>query len=362
MNQPKRILICPLDWGLGHATRCIPIIRLLLNKNAEVIIAADGRSLELLKKEFPQLQFIPFKGYEINYSKSERMVLKILFSVPKILKRIKQEHKELNTIIDQYKIDVVISDNRYGCWNKKVKSIFMTHQLMIKAPFGEKLLHYKILKYINNYDECWIPDNEEINNLSSDLAHKYTLPENAFFVGPLSRFLNQENDFSHTFEIVEKYDIMAIISGPEPQRTIFEKIITEQISTTKLKALIVLGLPDKKTTIQENENLKIISHLNSKDMQTAISNSKIILSRSGYSTIMDLAMLGKRAVFVPTPGQTEQEYLSKLFMKKQIAYSQTQSHFNLLDALKESENYSGFLNLNSARLLEQRVEAILFSK
>ena len=188
MQKQKRILICPLDWGLGHATRCIPIIRLLLAKNAEIIVAADAGPLALLKQEFPQLTFIQLKGYNIQYPKSGSMKVKMLLSIPKIVNGIKEEHEALDKIIDKHKIDIVISDNRYGCWSKKIKSIFITHQLMIKAPFGENVLHKKVLKYIDNYDECWVPDVADSVNLSGDLTHKYTIPKNTFFVGALSRF------------------------------------------------------------------------------------------------------------------------------------------------------------------------------
>jgi UDP-N-acetylglucosamine transferase subunit ALG13 len=343
-----------------------PLFVYCYKKNAEVIIAADGRALELLKQEFPQLQFIPFKGYEINYSKSIPLFFKILFSIPKIFSGIKKEHAALDKIIDEHKIDVVISDNRYGCWNTKIKSIFITHQLMIKTPFAEKIVHRIVSNYIKKYDECWVPDLDGQMNLSGDLAHKYTLLPNIFFVGALSRFdvstpyqfhltkkpthIFQQDQFDNAREqsdLVEdlaltlkakneiaEYDVMAIVSGPEPQRTIFERIVAEQLFNSKLKALIVLGLPEDKKKIEEKGTVKMVSHLNAAEMQQAILNSNIIISRSGYSTIMDLATLGKKAIFIATPGQTEQEYLSDLFSKRKIAYSQKQSQFNLLKAIK----------------------------
>lgn len=335
MLKGKRILICPLDWGLGHATRCIPIIRLLLEKNAEVIIATDKQPLALLKKEFPSLKFIVFKGYEINYSRTNSMVLSMFFSIPKIIRAIKREHIELNRIIDENNIDVVISDNRYGCWSKKTKSIFITHQLMIKSPFGENFLHHKILKYIKNFDECWIPDYEGADNLSGELSHKYKIPANTFFIGPLSRFKFVKN-------LEMEYDIMAIISGPEPQRSIFEKQVAEQIYKSDLKALVVYGIPEKEIKIETKQNVKMISHLSAIEMEECISKSKIIIARSGYSTIMDLATLGKKAFFVPTPGQTEQEYLAELLKSKKVSFFQNQKIFDLQLAMSESEKYSGF--------------------
>ena len=354
MQKNKRILICPLDWGLGHATRCIPIIHLLLKKNTEVVIAADAGPLALLKQEFPQLTFVQLKGYNIQYPKSGSMKLKMLLSIPKIVNGIKEEHTQLDKIIDEHKIDIVISDNRYGCWSKKVKSIFITHQLMIKAPIGESILHKKVLTYIANYDECWVPDTEGENNLSGDLAHHYPLPKNTYFVGALSRF-----DFSVSPESYrdEMTTIVAIISGPEPQRSVFEKLVIEQLLPTNIKALVVCGKASEPKT-ETIKNIKIVSHLNSDEMQNAILNSEIILSRSGYSTIMDLAYLGKKAIFIPTPGQTEQEYLAERFLKKGIAFSQTQASFDLKIALAKSKNYKGFEKMKLSNELEKRIDVL----
>lgn len=361
MQKQKRILICPLDWGLGHATRCIPIIRLLLKKNAEILIAADAGPLALLKQEFPQLTFIQLKGYDIQYPKSGSMKMKMLLSIPKIVNGIKEEHTQLDKIIDEHKIDIVISDNRYGCWNKKVKSIFITHQLMIKAPIGESILHKKVLKYIANYDECWVPDFAESNNLSGDLAHKYPLPKNTFFVGPLSRLNSSTSPDSYRGGVTNKGEItnmVAIISGPEPQRSIFEKLVVDQLKQTHLKALVVCGKASQEKTETIN-NIKIVTHLKSDEMQSTLQNADIIISRSGYSTIMDLASLGKKALFIPTPGQTEQEYLAKLFMKKGIAFSQTQTSFDLKIALEKSKNYKGFGKMTLSNELEKKIDLLL---
>lgn len=354
MVSPKRILICPLNWGLGHATRCIPIIRLLLQKNAEVLIAADGRALALLKQEFPQLTFIEFKGYDINYSDKIPMGLQMMLSAPKLIRGIRREHVQLNKIIEEYRIDTVISDNRYGCWSKKVKSIFITHQLMIKTPVGEKLLHNLVLHFVKKYDECWIPDTAEHPHLSGDLAHKYDLLNNTFFVGALSRFTKQEQQTT-----VPTYDAMAIVSGPEPQRSVFEKIVLDEFKKNKIKGLIVCGKTELNQSRERFENIEVINHLNANEMQEAILKSSVIVARSGYSTIMDLATLRKKAVFIPTPGQTEQEYLATLLAKHKIAGYQPQQAFNFKQALKELDDCSGFHPLKPSNELKKRIDSIL---
>ncbi|MCE3280334.1 MAG: glycosyl transferase family 28 [Bacteroidetes bacterium] len=355
MKQPQRILICPLDWGLGHATRCIPVINAFLSKKAEVIIAADGRPYELLKKEFPQLTFVRLKGYDISYSVGN-MTLQMILSIPKILKGIKDENKALQKIIDEFKIDVVVSDNRYGCWGKTTRNIFITHQLMIKSPFGENILNRIVLSYIRKFNECWIPDHDGDENLTGDLSHKYALPERTYFIGPLSRFNKG------TIKSEPAFELMAIISGPEPQRSIFEKLILDQLKHSGLKSFLVKGIPQENGTVIENGNVKIASHLAAEEMSKTIINSEIIISRSGYSTIMDLAVLEKKAIFIPTPGQTEQEYLATYFSKKKIAFYEKQSEFDLMKSLKESENYNGFKSLPESNQLLKRIGIILSSE
>lgn len=355
MQRKPRILIAPLDWGLGHATRCIPIIQLLLQNNVKVIIAADGRPLALLQTEFPNLEFIQLKGYSISYSEKSSMFLKMLFSIPKIMIGIYREHNELKEIIKNKKIDIVISDNRFGLWNKKIKSVIITHQLMIKTPFGERLLHKLNLFFLNKYNECWIPDEQGATNLSGDLSHKYTLTKNTFFIGVLSRFDIHRNKM----QTDKKYKIIAIISGPEPQRTLFEQLVGEQILQNDFKSLIICGKTEVNEKSISKGNLHIVNHLNSYELQEAILESEIVIARSGYSTIMDLATLGKNAIFVPTPGQTEQEYLSELLMKKGIAFSQKQSEFNLKEALIQSKNYNGFEIFASNDELKKRIQLLL---
>lgn len=362
MPQKKRILICPLDWGLGHATRCIPIIHLLLQKNIEVVVGGNGSSLALLKKEFPELTFIELPGYNIQYTNGS-LALKLFLSTPKIFTAIKKEHDQLEKIIREKKIDLVISDNRFGLWNKQVRTIFITHQLMIKAPIGERLLYRINRYYIRKFNECWIPDLAGRPNLAGDLSHPYPLPANAFYIGPLSRFsLLKKVSAKPLFPLKSTYHVMVIISGPEPQRQLFENIILKQALTIPLNFLIVRGVTETKQTAETRNNLDIVSHLPTVEMQEAILSSAVIVSRSGYSTIMDLSALKKKAIFIPTPGQTEQEYLAQLCMKKQYAYMETQGTFDLKRALKEVMAYKGFdgSNKTQGNELEKRVDLVLY--
>ena len=332
MKSKKRILIAPLDWGIGHATRCIPIINALLSQNHEVIIAADGRPMHLLSAEFPDLEMVRFAGYNIKYPQFLPMSISMLLQLPKILIGIKKEQSILNQIIDDYKIDGVISDSRFGLFTKKVPCVFITHQLQIQSPYFSDLIKDFNYKYINKFDACWVMDDEKIN-LAGDLSKPRILPRNTTYIGAQSRFEKSEMD--------KKYDFLAIVSGPEPQRTILEKGLIKALKNRKEKSLIVLGKPEMNTSKQIG-SLSVKSHLNASELNKVILQSDLIICRPGYSTVMDLAKLEKKAFFIPTPGQTEQEYLAENFMSKGVCYSQNQSDFNFELALKESKNYNGF--------------------
>lgn len=338
MNTKKRILVAPLDWGIGHATRCIPIINALQTHGFEVVIAADRRPLHLLKNEFPNLEFIRFSGYDVKYSSSLPMSLNMLFQVPKILMKIKMENKLLAQIIDDYNIDGVISDNRFGLYTNKVPSVFISHQLQIQSPYFSENIRNFNYKYINRYDTCWIMDDES-QNLAGELSKPKSLPNNTIFIGTQSRFEKTEKQ--------KKYDFLGIVSGPEPQRTIFEKGVIKALKNRNTKSLIVLGKPEL-NKMEQLGDLTIQSHLNAKDFNDAILQAELIICRPGYSTIMDLAKLEKKAIFIPTPGQTEQEYLANQFMQKRICFAQNQNEFDFDKAIAESRNYTGFSTIKTA--------------
>jgi uncharacterized protein (TIGR00661 family) len=338
-NHKPKILVCPLDWGLGHATRCVAIIEELLLNNAEVIIAADNRPLYFLQTEFPNLKFIKFPGFSVSYPSSGNMTLKMLWFAPSIIYHIFKENYQLKKFIKNHQIDAVISDNRFGLWNKKIPSIFITHQVKIKSPIFENIINYLNSQIIARYYECWIPDTE--NKLSGELSKNYLLKSRLCFIGTLSRFRKSEK------KIDVKYQFAAIISGPEPQRTILENLIISELKKTKIKSVVLLGKTEDLKEWNENENIDVFSHLPTSGLQQILEASEVIISRPGYSSIMDIARLEKKAIFVPTPGQTEQEYLAKFLSEKGMGIYFNQENFNLenclpllqtIGPLKETEN------------------------
>ena len=333
MKRKKRILVAPLDWGIGHATRCVPVIKNLLFRNFEVIIAADKNPLDLLRKEFPEIKTIKLKGYEVSYSKYIPMALNILIQIPKICYRIKKENKILKDIIDRYSIDGIISDNRFGLYTAKIPCVFITHQLKINSPYFEQIIQNINYKFINNYSQCWIPDSKE-EKLSGELGHPGFLPNNTKYIGSLSRMKKSINK-----ELC--YDILVIVSGPEPQKTIFAEKMKKLLKKRKEKSIIVLGSPSKNNT-EKIKNLTIKSFADSQELSNLLAQSNIVICRSGYSTIMDLAKIGKKAILIPTPGQTEQEYLASYFLKRKICYSENQNNLNIERMLINSKKFIGF--------------------
>ncbi|MBI9069099.1 MAG: glycosyl transferase family 28 [Salinivirgaceae bacterium] len=312
MQKKETVLICPLNWGLGHATRDVPIIKQILSEGSKVIIAGSGYSLQFLKNEFPQLQSIELSGFKISYASKQFFLLWILLQLPFFGISIIKEHYQLKKIIKQYKITKVISDNRYGLWNKKIKSVLITHQVFIQLPRSVKVfepaLHWFTRRLITKFDKCWIPDYEDLNtSLSGKLSHGKNLPKNIKYIGPLSRFQNYQ---PHQEIVIENYpDILAIISGPEPQRTIFEKQLFERFKKSEKAVLMVCGKPSVSIIENHYKNIKKVDHLNSEELYFYLKNCKQIICRSGYSSIMDLHVLNVRAELSPTPGQTEQAYL-----------------------------------------------------
>jgi predicted glycosyltransferase len=332
-----KILIAPLDWGLGHATRCIPVISELIKQGDEVIIAADGSIESLLRKEFPEIKFIKLHGYKIKYSSFFPMSLAMLILLPQLAVKIIREHLWLKNFIHVYNTDVIISDNRFGLWNKKIHSVYITHQVMIKCPqwlrFMEPLL-YRVNKFfISHYDECWIPD--DVNKLSGDLSHKYPVPPNAKFIGTLSRWKEKKIPSPK-----KKYDIIGILSGPEPQRSSLEKLLVRELGHSEMNSLLVLGKPTEQAEQKINGKVSLVSHLDAEKMFDAISSADLVISRPGYSSIMDFLALKKNALFIPTPGQTEQEYLAGYLFDKKMFFSIAQKKFSLEQAISESKNFS----------------------
>jgi len=328
----KKILIAPLNWGLGHAARCIPIINAMIRHDFEPILASDGDALTLLRKEFPKLKYYELPSYHIKYTTGKNQKLKLLINSPQILKASIKEHAVVQKIHKKENLSGIISDNRFGIRLSKIPSVYITHQIHVlsgKTTSITSKLHQDI---IAKFDECWVPDNDK-SLLSGKLSYTHSKGLKIKFIGALSRFKKQS--------LPQKYDLLIVLSGPEPQRTLLEQKLIRELKTSTKNTLLVRGVFSMTTLPKINKKITIINYMLTDQLQQAFNESNMVLSRSGYSTILDVAKLEKKAFFIPTPGQYEQEYLAQYLSDSKIAPFSTQEKFKI-KMLDKIIDYNGF--------------------
>jgi len=309
------IIVAPLNWGLGHATRMVPIIQALLEQNINVHLASDGEALAVLKNSFPTLPATELPSYNIKYKHNS--LLHNSFSIgANMLRAIPKEKKAIHLLAKAIKADIIISDNRYGCHTDFTQNIFVTHQLnILTGNLTAKSVNIINQRLLKPFDTIWVPDYPNTPNLAGKLSHNSSFNK-IQYIGALSRF-------QPMVPTEKTIDVLTILSGPEPQRSYFEKIIRQQFADTQLKIVIVRGKPLAQTDTRPNT----INFAFTSELSQLIASSKLIISRSGYSSIMDYAALGLFAstdtqiIFVPTPGQPEQIYLAEKFRNEGLAYS-----------------------------------------
>lgn len=333
IKNKNKILVAPLNWGVGHATRCIPIINALLECGYQPIIASDGNALKLLEKEFPNLKTFKLPSYKIQYPENGNWLKwKLLVNIPTVLRAMKLERKAVKNMIISEDLVGVISDGRLGVRSSKVPSVYITHQLTVLAGimtfFTTKIHQY----YIRKFNECWLPDGNEGISLSGLLG------QNGKFIkirkiGALSRLKKSNLEL--------KWDVLVLLSGIEPLRTQLEKRLISELKYYKGKVLLVKGIFEEHQKMYTSDSITFYNYLLTSELEKIINESKIVVARSGYSTILDLAKLEKKAFFIPTKGQNEQEYLAKYLAVNNIAPFSSQDNFRV-EMLKQLDDYTGF--------------------
>ena len=326
----KKIIVAPLNWGLGHAARCVPMIHFLLENNFTPILASDGKALDFLQKEFPELEVLELPSYNISYAKNLKTGL--FFQIPKIAKAIQLEKKVIADFI-QKNNDVVgiISDNRFGVRNAKIPSVYLTHQITVLSGMLTWLTSKIHQRIIQKFDACWIPDSKE-NTLSGKLSQTKNKQLNLKYIGVLSRFVKED--------VSIKNDILIVLSGIESQRKKLEEKLLSVFKNHPKKVVLIQGKIEKNQTQKTIGNITVYNYLLSKELEREINQSAVIICRSGYSSIMDLATLKKNVFFIPTKHQTEQEYLVKYLEKMHWAEFSEEKNFSL-ESLKRVNNYNG---------------------
>ena len=364
--EQKAVCIAPIDWGLGHATRCIALIRALTALNYTIYIASEGHQETILKEAFPQAHFLKLKGYRVRYAKTRALLIPVLlFQLPKIIAAIVNEYYWLKRQSKQIHFDLIISDNRFGFFHKKIKSIFITHQLELQTPFrwSTKLFQRITYRFLKNYAACWIADMQPPHHLAGALSNPNKMPQTPiWYMNCLSRL--QDEGLDNHMNTVQKTSthFLGIVSGPEPQRTLLEQILWKQGNELNQPFVVVAGLPNKNNHQQTLHGI-LYHHLTGDALKNEIEKAKYIICRGGYTSLMELIPFKKKLIFIPTPGQTEQEYLGKYWQEKKWAICCKQEDFNLQEALAIANQFQyehpPFIALNTTHLLTQLKQLFL---
>lgn len=327
------------SWGLGHSTRSLPIIRRLIKENHNITIISNGRSLDLLKKELGEkVSYRDIPDYPQLLSENARQFMaKSMIYWPLFIKRIESGLIQLSEILKEKKYDLIISDGRYDIYSKKIPSIFISHQMRIMNPLRIKMFETGSelfnLFFFKRFKEVVVPDFKE-NSLSGDLSHnlRKIKEENIQYIGPISDFQKKKKK--------KDIDYLISISGPEPQRSMLESKLVSQCDKLQGNIVITLGKSEMNTKFKK-KNITTYTFLSKTEREDLLNRAKILISRSGYSTIMDLAIINTKALLIPTPGQTEQEYLSEYHNKIGTFYSVNQNEINIKSDLEVVSKTTG---------------------
>lgn len=328
-------MIAPLDWGLGHTTRCVPVIACLRAKGHRILFAGNQQQCSYIGNTFRGIETIYLEGYDVRYAASGSMFMPtVIKQVPFLLRTIRKENTWLKETVKQYDIDLVISDNRYGLYHDTVASVIITHQLNIITGFGtiaDNILQQLHYRFLNKFNNVWVADVQQAPGLAGRLSHPATLPHSTHYIGLLSQVEPVATTGSGY--------LLVLLSGPEPQRTLLADKLWLRVLSYTGKVMFVEGTEDVATKQNIPQHITYHKRLSGDALAAAISGADMIICRSGYSTIMDLVKLNKKAILIPTPGQTEQEYLGRTLYKNGVFISKPQQSFNLADALAEAEHF-----------------------
>ena len=339
-----RILLAPLDWGLGHTTRIIPVGKALLDAGARICVAGTPVQLEVLSEAFPDAPARTLPGYEVTYGSRLPASWHVAAQLPRLMKVIRQEHRWLANLVRTGEVNAVVSDNRYGLWNARIPTAILCHQLAppLGGKPGQALLWRLHKQFLSRFDEVWIPDLPGPGSLAGAMVPA-SLPPHFHFIGPLSRLAHAAPGLGPALAALPSPEILVLLSGPEPQRSLLENRLLPQLSALGKPAWLVQGLPGQGAGIREEGPVAIIGYLNAGELAAALPLAGTVVARSGYSSLMDFQFLGiRRPVLLPTPGQPEQEYLARNLAKKRVAVVPETSEGFLKSALEATANVRGF--------------------
>lgn len=319
-----RVLFTILDWGLGHATRSVPLIDEAIGTGAEPIIAARGLSLAYLQKRFPEIKTVELPDKEVKYGDKGAFLSLAKRAVQQTSINKMQFDWTQKTIAD-FGITHIISDNVYGCFSPKIPSVIISHQLSLKAPFGKSLVNKELAHWLEKFQEIWVPDLPGDHSLAGDLLINPFLKKEPKFLGHISRF-------SQKVEVDKKIEYLAILSGPEPQRSIFEKQIVSAFKDFPEQLTLVRGTLLQSAPIS---GINTFDMLMDDELEAHINSAENVICRSGYTSLLDLVALNAKACLVPTPQQYEQEYLANRMKENGWFEVQEQKNWEMKKGLNQ---------------------------
>jgi UDP:flavonoid glycosyltransferase YjiC (YdhE family) len=298
--RSTKVLFGILDWGLGHATRSVAIIEALRANGADIEVASRGTALSWLRQRYPEVAMCEKPGKSISYAERFNTV-KIASQLPAFAASIKEEQTFVAALHQENHYDLIISDNCYGFFHPEVYSVFITHQLEVDLPLALRSVFKSTIKsWIRPFNTVWIPDTPEhifsgkLSKVSSDMPVEY--------LGPISHL---------PIAIRSPYPLVGMVSGPEPHRALMERALIDLFLKDGRQAIVIAGDPRREETSQGNVTIK--PNPTAGELSALLRGAETLVCRSGYSSLMDLAIIGKRAILVPTPGQPEQTYLANLW-------------------------------------------------
>lgn len=357
--KAQTLVFSPLDWGLGHTTRSIPLLQAFQTLDFSLVIACNSTQTEILRPAFPNARFETLEGYDLHFGKSRWSTLgQISLQAPKILTKIKSENQWIKQFCLDEKPDLVLSDSRFGFQSSLCPSLFLTHQLSITTglgPLADRLIRVFNKKYLSRFTQCWVADHEQDEYALAGLLSRNNLLPQVNYLGPLSRFPSGNVSTSIPNRI------LILLSGPEPQRTLLEKIILEQAAVLKAEWIVVRGKPGETGLPPVPSHITCFNHLPDDLLQNELGKAEFVISRSGYSSLMDYARTGKRALLIPTPGQAEQEYLARYWQSRKWAIGFEQDSFQLSTAIAAARSFPYKTPMTSSTDLASRVAESLSS-
>jgi UDP:flavonoid glycosyltransferase YjiC (YdhE family) len=338
------VFVSPLNWGLGHSTRDIPLIEELLRQGHEVSIGTSGNALTLLQRECPECNFILFKDYPAPYSDSRFFLPSFIAGIPALLRAFAVERKRLEQILAENKFDLIISDNRMCVYSSLIPSYFISHQLRYSMPgylYPLELMTIPFNSFFHSkFEGVIVPDIDPLGgskNLSGKLSRTNlnVTKRRVYYAGILTS--------TKKMALIEDLDYLAIVSGPEPQRTKLEEIVMKQVQTLPGEKVVLLGSPQKDLHQKVDGHTTVHSYVSTEEKAVLMNRARFIITRSGYTTMMELAELDKKhGLFTPTPGQTEQEYLSRYYARQGWFLSRSQYKLKLAEDVEKAMQYRGF--------------------